>query len=241
MSEFNASWDGAVAIEAVGSLRSILEDFTDVGSEALPVAAAVVRHGSSDVLVDIDSVDKDVLSNLKGNLPATFLVEQVNESLSILLGFGFSTCAVLKVTAEFSCNSCDLLNTRYVLVAFEIGDSGLDLADKSLDISQALEWEVNASDSSLKESSDEFFGVSLGESSVLGLSKSCKSHSVTDVKTHGVVVLAVVCADASFDVMEDVDSVGNDVLSDFESDAPPAAATVDVLKLLDEGFCVTFS
>lgn len=117
MAEFNASWDSAVTVEAVRSLSGILEDFANVGSKALPAAAFVVRNGASDVLIDINTVDKDVLTNLKGNLPATFLVVQVNEMLSILLELLLSTCAVLKVAAKLSGNSGNFLNTRYVLVA----------------------------------------------------------------------------------------------------------------------------
>lgn len=145
----NILWDSAGAIETVGSTGSEAEDIADVLSEGLPLTVVVGCDSISDVMVDVNSVDKDVLANLEENFPAALLMEQFDELFGFRLGFTFSTFAILQVIAELSSNGGDLFDSSNVLLALEVANSGLDLSDESLDISEALQWQVNTADGTL--------------------------------------------------------------------------------------------
>ena len=94
--------------------EGLLGSITDVLTHGVVVSAVVGRDCTSDVVVDVDTVDKNVLSNLEGDGPGRGVVIDGLKLLSKLLSFGACTFAILDILAKSRSDGSDLLNSRDV-------------------------------------------------------------------------------------------------------------------------------
>ena len=67
-------------------------------------------------MVEIDTVDEDILSNFEGDIPARGVRVDSLKLLIELLGFWANTLAVLDVFAKSLSDGSDFLNTRDIVM-----------------------------------------------------------------------------------------------------------------------------
>ena len=210
-----------------------MDSHADVLTEGVVVGSVVGSDCTSNVMVDVDSVNDDVLANLEGDTPAARSLSQSDKGFSL----GHSTHAVFDVSTELSSNSSDFPDSSDVLVSGEIGDGSLDLSDESLGIPDALESHIEALKDSIEESIHKRLDIVLKEIADLDTNDGIL-HCVADVLAHGVVVSTVVGRDGTSDVVVDVNSVNKDILADLEGDVPGGSVVVEGFKLLGKLLCL---
>ena len=93
-----------------------MDSHADVLTEGVVVGSVVGCNCTSNVVVDVDSVNDDVLANLEGDTPAARSLSQSDKGFSL----GHSTHAVFDVSTELSSNSSDFPDSSDVLVSGEI-------------------------------------------------------------------------------------------------------------------------
>ena len=196
------------------------------------VRAVIGGNCSSDVVVDIDTVNEDILSNLEGDVPGRGVAVEVLELLGELLSLSAGARAVLDVLAKSLSDGSDFLDGRDVLVSLEVSHGGLNLAGDSLDVPDASNSTFDSSKDSIKEALSELFSSISGKAS--GFTKSGLPHSIADVTAHSDVVSSIVGSDAASDVAVDIDSIDKNVLANLEDNVPGGGIFVDILKLVDK-------
>ena len=211
---------------------SLLHSITDVLTHGVVVRAVIGGNCTSDVIVDIDTVNEDILSDLEGDVPGRSVAVEVLEFLSELLSLSAGARAVLDVLAESLSDGSDFLDSRDVFVSLEVSHSGLNLAGDSLDVPDAGNSTFNSSKDSIEETLSELFSSISGKAS--GFTKSGLPHSIANVMSHSDVVSSIVGSDGASDVAVDIDSIDKNVLANLEGNVPGRGIFVDILKLVDK-------
>lgn len=73
----------------------MIEDLSDLVSEVLGIVGVPIADGSGDFIVDLDSVDEEVLSNLKGETDwVSEFAQELSEESGNIFGFLFTLFAL---------------------------------------------------------------------------------------------------------------------------------------------------
>ena len=139
--------------------KSLLSSITDVLTHSVVVSAVEGRDCTCDVVVDVNSIDEYILSDIEGDGPGRGVLVDGLKLLSKLLSLCAGTLAILDILAETRGDSPDLLDGRDVGVRFEVIDGSLNFAGDGLDISYALHSTLNSTKDSVEETFSKLFSA----------------------------------------------------------------------------------
>ena len=139
--------------------KSLLSSITDVLTHSIVVSPIISRDGTGDVVVDVNSVDEDIFSDIEGDGPDRRVLVDSLELLGKLLSLCAGTLAILDILAETRGDSPDLLDGRDVGVRFEVIDGSLNFAGDGLGISYALYGTLNSTKDSIEETFNKLFST----------------------------------------------------------------------------------
>lgn len=106
-------------------------------------------------------------------------------------------------------------------MSLDIAHCSFNFSDESLDVSDASEWKVESFKDTLEEAIHKLFNISLLDlTKLVSVSNGGQFNTVSDVLSHGEVFATVVGGDGASDVVVDIDSVNDDILSNLEGDVP---------------------
>lgn len=122
----------------------MIEDLSDLVSEVLGIVGVPIADGSGDFIVDLDSVDEEVLSNLKGETDwVSEFAQELSEESGNIFGFLFTLFALGDSVRENLNGLSDELDSLLDVVDFlgldefncieEINNDSLAVSDTLLD------------------------------------------------------------------------------------------------------------
>ena len=124
-----------------------MNSIANIKAKGVVVSSFISSDSASDIRVNINTVDEDVLSNLESDSPAAGCLSNFDEGFSLR----DSSTAVADIRSKLTSNGAELSNSGDILVSGKIADSGLDFSDESLDVSDAFKREFETSDNTFNE------------------------------------------------------------------------------------------